>query len=102
MDTETTTNMAGQVLVNMVADNKPSYTNADYLQALATRKLQIKIGNPTEQEYMALISANLLPNCPITQDDIKAAEHIFGPMSVESRERLCTAMQGEDLFGAHT
>ena len=55
MDTETTTNMAGQVLVNMVADNKSSYTNADYLQALATRKLQIKIGNPTEQEYMTLI-----------------------------------------------
>ena len=28
---------------------------------------------------MSLISANLLPKCPITQDDIKAAEHTFGP-----------------------
>ena len=48
MDTKTMTSTVGQVMVNTVADNKSSScTNADYLQALAPWKLQIKIGNPT-------------------------------------------------------
>ena len=47
MDTKTMTSNVGQVMVNTVADNKSSCTNADYLQALAPWKLQIKIGNPT-------------------------------------------------------
>ena len=31
MDTEATTSTMGQVMVNMVAANKSSYTNANYL-----------------------------------------------------------------------
>ena len=47
MDAETQVQKQAQVHVNTVADNKSSYSNTDYLCALAGRKLQIKIGNPT-------------------------------------------------------
>ena len=47
MDAETQVQHQAQVHVNTVADNKSSYSNTDYLRALAARKLQIKIGNPT-------------------------------------------------------
>ena len=47
MDAETQVQKQAQVHMNTVADNKSSYSNTDYLHALAARKLQIKIGNPT-------------------------------------------------------
>ena len=79
MDAETQVQKQAQVHVNTVADNKSSYSNTDYLRALAARKLQIKIGNPTAREFIKIASRNLLANCPITRDDIQAAEDIFGP-----------------------
>ena len=79
MDAEAQVQKQAQVHVNTVADNKSSYSNTDYLRALAARKLQIKIGNPTAREFIKIASRNLLPNCPITRDDIQAAEDIFGP-----------------------
>ena len=45
MDAETQVQQQAQVHVNSMADNKSRYSN--YLHALAARKLQIKIGNPT-------------------------------------------------------
>ena len=79
MDVETQVQKQAQVHVNTVADNKSSYSNTDYMRALAARKLQIKIGNPTAREFIKIVPRNLLPNCPITRDDIQAAEDIFGP-----------------------
>ena len=79
MDAETQVQQQAQVHVNIMADNKSSYSNTDYLHALAARKLQIKIGNPTAREFIKIASRNLLPNCSITRDDIQAAEAIFGP-----------------------
>ena len=66
-------------LVNTVAENKAKYTNEDYLKALATRQLQIKIGWPSTKQFICIVSSNQLPNCPITKADILAVEHIFGP-----------------------
>ena len=79
MNTETQVQQQAQVHVNTMADNKSSYSNTDHLRALAARKLQTKIGNPTACEFMIMASRNLLPNYPINRDDIQAAEDIFGP-----------------------
>ena len=78
----------GAVLISTVADNKSNYINADYLHALGARKLQIKIGNLTAHEFMKIVSSHLLPNCPITREDIKAAKNIFWPDVGESKKRL--------------
>ena len=75
MDAATT----GTLLVNTVAENKSKYSNRDYSQAVLARKIQQTIGRPGTKAFMKIVSNKLLPNCPITYDDIVAAKHIFGP-----------------------
>ena len=67
------------VLVNTVSDNKTRYTNAEVSRAEVARALQRKIGRPTTRDFIHIVNHNLLPNCPVTQRDIMAAEDIFGP-----------------------
>ena len=73
------TSLTGTLLVNTVAKNKSKYTNADYSCACLARKIQKMIGRPSTRTFIKVVENNLLPNCPITQKDIAAAEDIFGP-----------------------
>jgi hypothetical protein len=75
MDTEQT----GTLLVNTVAENKSKYTNRDYSMAELAREIQKRIGRPSTRAFIKIVENKLLPNCPITRDNIIAAEHIFGP-----------------------
>ena len=69
----------GMTLVNTVAANRANYTNRAYDRAVLARKIQKTIGRPSTAEYIQIVEKNLLPNCPITREDIVAAEKIFGP-----------------------
>jgi hypothetical protein len=69
----------GTVLVDTVAENKSKYSAADYRKAELARKLQVAMGRPSTRALMRMVERKLLPNCPITKQDIAAAEHIFGP-----------------------
>jgi hypothetical protein len=69
----------GMVFINTVADNKNKYTNRDYNRAVLARKIQTIIGRPNTRAYINIVENNLLKNCPVTRQDILAAEHIFGP-----------------------
>jgi Reverse transcriptase (RNA-dependent DNA polymerase) len=69
----------GVVMLNTVAANKSKYTNADYERATVARKLQVIMGRPSTKELLRLVDNKLLKNCPVTREDIMAAEHIFGP-----------------------
>ena len=53
------------MMVNTVVGNQSKYTNDDYLHAVAARKLQVKIGNPSTWNYINIVENNLLPNCTI-------------------------------------
>jgi hypothetical protein len=75
MNTATTST----TLVNTVDNNKTRYTNRNYSQALLARKFQNIIGRPSTRSYLHIVENNLLPNCPVTRDNILAAEDIFGP-----------------------
>jgi hypothetical protein len=75
MDTAKT----GTLLVNTVAQNKASYTNRNYSRAVLACEIQKRIGRPSTKASIKIVENKLLPNCPVTQDDIIAAEHIFGP-----------------------
>jgi len=66
-------------LINTVDDNCSKYTNHAYLCTELAQKIQHVIGHPSIKEYIQIIKRNLIPNCPITGDDIMAAEKIFGP-----------------------
>jgi hypothetical protein len=66
-------------LINTVDDNKSKYSKYDYMQAVLARKIQATIGRPSTGDFIRIVENKLLPNCPISKDDILAAEHIFGP-----------------------
>ena len=75
MDTEQT---SGTVLVNTVEENKSKYTERDYQRALVARRLQNTIGHKSTADLLHIVKENLLKNCPVTTDDIMAAEDILG------------------------
>jgi hypothetical protein len=78
MDTATT----GTLLVNTVAENKTSYTNRNYSKAVLAREIQKKIGRPSTRAFIKIVDNKLLPNCPITREDILAAEQSLDHMWV--------------------
>jgi hypothetical protein len=67
------------IMIDTVASKKSRYTNEDYSRAVLAHQLQIKVGRPSTKDFLRIVARNQLPNCPITQDDILAAEDIFGP-----------------------
>jgi hypothetical protein len=75
LDTEQT---SGTVLVNTVEENKSKYTERDHQRALVTRRLQNTIGHKSTADLLHIVKENLLKNCPITTDDIMAAEDMLG------------------------
>jgi hypothetical protein len=65
-------------LVNTVSENQSQYTNRDYNRAVLARNIQKMIGRPSTRAFIKIVDGNLLPNCPITRQDIVAAEKIVG------------------------
>ena len=52
--------------VNTVKDNKKNSTNNDYLQAIRARELQVTVGRPSGKDFIQILKASSLPNCPVT------------------------------------
>ena len=67
------------VLVTTVSNNKTNFSAYDVSRAKLARAIQRRIGRPSIQQYLALVGRNLIPNCPVTVQDIKNAEFIWGP-----------------------
>jgi hypothetical protein len=65
-------------MVETVASKKSRYTNEDYSRAVLAHQLQIRVGHPSTKDFLWIVARNQLPNCPITRNDILAAEDIFG------------------------
>jgi hypothetical protein len=62
-----------------VAGNKESFTRREVKGADKARALYHKIGNPSEQEFTAILDKDMIRNCPVTSDDARRALHIYGP-----------------------
>ena len=67
------------MLITTVDNNKSRLSAHDYSRALLARALQRKIGRPTTKDFIRYVALNLIPNCPITAQDIKNAEFVWGP-----------------------
>ena len=65
-------------LISTVEDKKSKYTVRAYKKAELARKLQNLIGPPSLQDFLSIVDGNQLRNCPITREDIMAAEDILG------------------------
>ncbi|MHA7927606.1 MAG: reverse transcriptase domain-containing protein, partial [Marinobacter sp.] len=66
-------------LVQTVDENKSKYSARDYQRAEMARTIQKTIGRPSTKQFLRIVSEGQLPNCPITREDVLAAEAIFGP-----------------------
>jgi len=66
-------------LVTTVENNTNKYTVREYSYAKKARYLQKIIGRPSTQDLINYIDKNLMPNCPVTRQDILRLEDIFGP-----------------------
>jgi hypothetical protein len=67
------------MLVITVRDNFEGYTRHDIKKAKEARRLQGKVGNPTEKEFTGMVCEKLMTNCPVAVQDVDNANRIFGP-----------------------
>jgi hypothetical protein len=64
-------------LISMVDDQKKEYTKREYRDAMLARRVQNVIMFPSVRTYNKIVDSNLLANCPVTHQDISAADHIL-------------------------
>ena len=65
--------------ITTVDDNKIKLSAHDSSRAKISRALQRKIGRPITKDFIHYVTANLIPNCPITLQDMKNADFVWGP-----------------------
>jgi hypothetical protein len=51
----------------------------DVSKAKVARTLQKRIGRPSVKDFIRYVENNMIPNCPVTSQDIRNAETIWGP-----------------------
>ena len=66
-------------MVSSVAENRKHFTQRQYEDAMAARKLYHVVGCPTVENFKAILRQNIIRNCPVTAADVDVAEKIFGP-----------------------
>ena len=59
------------MLVTTVDDNKGKLSAHNFSRANIARALHNIIDRPTKKDFIHYVTANLIPNCPITVHDIK-------------------------------
>jgi hypothetical protein len=76
---ETRASENGRSFINTVADNSAKFTSRELIAAKLARKIQNTIGHPSTTTYINIINKTLLKDCPVTEQDVRNAELIFGP-----------------------
>jgi hypothetical protein len=66
-------------LLNSVEENKSFYTERQFEQAKMARDLYHAMGTPSISDFKAMLWMNVIGNNPVTTEDIKIADKIFGP-----------------------
>jgi hypothetical protein len=69
----------GWAFINLVDNRKQEYTRRQYRDAVQARRIQNIIMFPKTHSYGKIVESNMLPNCPISKEDIAVAEQLFGP-----------------------
>ena len=78
---------AATLLMQTVRKNYEGYTKKEFLQAKEAIRGQGMIGSPSESDYKAIVSSNMIRNCPISQHYVSNAHNMFGPQLAEVHER---------------
>ena len=80
---------ATNIPMDSVEENAKMFTNRQIEQAKLTRQIYHALGTPSIQDFKMIVTTNAVKNLPITLDDIKTAEMIFG--------KDIEALKGESL-----
>jgi hypothetical protein len=75
-------------LINTVKEIRVGYTQRQFEQAKRARELYYIVRTPTIESFKALIKMNAIKNCPVTAEDMKIAETIFGANMLSLRGKL--------------
>jgi hypothetical protein len=62
-----------------VHENYNNFSRKQIEGATAARRLMGMIATPSTRDFNALVRLNMLPDCPITPENIKHADSLFGP-----------------------
>ena len=54
-------------------------TARELKKIVLARKVQARVENPTDSNFIDMVSKGTLENCPVTPDDIANTSHMFGP-----------------------
>jgi hypothetical protein len=66
-------------LLNTVEENKSYYTQRQFERAKRARDLYHALGTPSIKDFKAMLRMNTVIGNPVTTEDIKIAEKVFGP-----------------------
>ncbi len=66
-------------LVQTVRGNKEGYTKREFEEARRAREAQAMVGHPTDRDFLGMVRANMILNCPISDKAVDNANRIFGP-----------------------
>ena len=72
------TNRGTVLTLETTKENESNYSDRDCNRDRATRKLQGTMGNISTKYPLYIIDIRLIPNFPITRDDLKAGNDILG------------------------
>ena len=70
-----------------IDENKKFFTKEQFKKAKRARDFMHATGSATTNDLLALMRMNLVTNCPITLDDVKLMEAIFGPDAASIKGR---------------
>jgi hypothetical protein len=66
------------VLVQTVEENKGNFTPEDIKKADIAKRVYDMVGRPSPRDFYNMIRFNMISDCPVTINDVKAAQSIYG------------------------
>jgi hypothetical protein len=65
--------------VQTIRGNYDGFTRREVEEARAAREAQGMLGHPTDCDFLGMVRANMVANCPVTVSAAQNANQIFGP-----------------------
>ena len=65
-------------LVTRIQDNLKGFPKKEIEGAKKAQEFQAMVGHPSRRDLKKMVRANLIANCPITENDVANADAIFG------------------------
>ncbi len=65
--------------VQMVRGNMDGFSRREVEEAREAREAQAMMGHPTDREFLGMVRANLITNCPVSPTAVTNTNTIFGP-----------------------